>query len=88
MRYCISIRGKVQGVWFRKHAHDKAMSLGLKGFVKNLPDGSVYCEVEGGLAHLEAFADWCSTGSPLSEVSGVAVSREENAGFHTFEIVG
>ncbi|HND33564.1 MAG TPA: acylphosphatase, partial [Myxococcota bacterium] len=35
------IRGKVQGVWFRASARDEAQRLGLRGWVRNLPDGSV-----------------------------------------------
>ena len=86
MRYCITISGKVQGVWFRKYTHDKAMSLGLKGFVENRDDTTVYCEAEGRAEDLEAFADWCSIGSPMSEVKGVEVRREAPAGYTSFEI--
>ena len=35
LHYSILVKGKVQGVWFRKYTYDKAQALGLKGFVKN-----------------------------------------------------
>jgi len=47
VRYRLRIYGKVQGVFFRKYAQMTAQSLGLGGFVRNEPDGSVYAEVEG-----------------------------------------
>jgi acylphosphatase len=45
--YQITVSGKVQGVWFRKSTQDKARELGLRGFVRNQPDGSVYIEASG-----------------------------------------
>ena len=41
------IHGKVQGVFFRKHALEKANDLGLKGIVRNLPNGNVEIFAEG-----------------------------------------
>ena len=43
----MKVYGKVQGVGFRYYTHKKANELGLNGFVKNKPDGSVYIEAEG-----------------------------------------
>ena len=44
--YKILVKGRVQGVWFRKYTKDKADSLNLSGFARNELDGSVYIEVE------------------------------------------
>ncbi|MCB0783112.1 MAG: acylphosphatase, partial [Flavobacteriales bacterium] len=41
------VRGRVQGVWYRKHTREKALELGLRGWVMNQPDGSVLVEAEG-----------------------------------------
>jgi acylphosphatase len=41
------ISGKVQGVFYRKSTKEIADKLGVKGFVQNMPDGSVYAEAEG-----------------------------------------
>ena len=47
INYNIIVKGKVQGVWFRKYTQDIAYNLSLKGFVRNCSDGSVFIEVEG-----------------------------------------
>lgn len=47
------IRGQVQGVGFRASTRHHALTLGLKGTVKNLPDGSVEIYAQGGKNHLE-----------------------------------
>jgi acylphosphatase len=86
MRYCITIKGRVQGVFFRKHTLEKAKELGIKGFVQNLPDGSVYCEAEGPEDELQWFMDWCSEGSPNSRVTSLEVESKEAAMFTDFEI--
>jgi acylphosphatase len=65
VRYRLRIYGKVQGVFFRKYAQMTAQSLGLGGFVRNEPDGSVYAEVEGAPEAVENFVKWgipCSKG--------------------------
>lgn len=86
MRYCITIRGRVQGVYFRKYTAEKAIELGICGFVLNRPDGSVYCEAEGGVEELQHFLDRCSEGSPASDVKSVDVESKEKIGFKVFEI--
>ena len=86
MRYCIRITGRVQGVSYRKYAAERAVELGVNGFVMNMPDGSVYCEAEGVEEDLQNFIDWCGMGSPFSEVRGMEVSSREKAGFKVFEI--
>lgn len=86
MRYCITIRGKVQGVFFRKHTLEAAQYYGVKGFVMNNSDGSVYCEAEGNELELEAFADWCGEGSPMSRVTGIEIEAKPDFGYQHFEI--
>lgn len=41
----ISVLGKFQGVWFKKHTKEKAISLDLKGYVMNKKDGTVFIEI-------------------------------------------
>jgi acylphosphatase len=76
----------VQGVYFRQHTYERAQELGIKGFVKNQPDGSVYCEAEGDAASLQHFLDWCGIGSPMSDVRSVEVQSHEKMGYNSFEI--
>jgi len=86
MRYCITIKGRVQGVYFRQHTAERAVELGITGFVQNLPDGSVYCEAEGSFDNLQHFLDWCGIGSPMSDVKSVDVEMTEKMGFVVFEV--
>jgi len=67
----ITITGKVQGVFFRQSAKEKALELGLKGQVKNLRDGNVQIVATGTLDQLAAFTDWCKKGPPRAVVAGV-----------------
>lgn len=82
----IRISGKVQGVWYRKSAQLKALELGLKGFIQNEPDGSVYAEVEGEAPVLQTFVDWCWEGPPLANVESVKVIPTQVIGFQQFEV--
>ncbi len=70
-RVHVKIFGLVQGVFFRAHTSDKARELGLVGWVRNAPDGSVECVAEGEREALEKFLAWCGTGSPSSRVERV-----------------
>ncbi len=76
----------MQGVSYRKYAAERAVELAVVGFIMNMPDGSVYCEAEGGEDDLQNFIDWCGMGSPFSEVRGMEVSSKEKVGFKVFEI--
>ena len=80
------VKGKVQGVWFRRYTFNKAQSLGLKGFVKNKLNNSVYIEVEGTLEQLNEFVNWLYHGSPLSYVSSVVFEKDELKHYSIFEI--
>lgn len=72
--YNITVEGRVQGVGFRYNARRQALALGLDGLVKNMPDSSVYIEVEGNQSDLDEFVDWCQTGPIGSRVIDVNVS--------------
>ena len=80
----ITVTGKVQGVWFRKYTMDKAQELGVKGFVKNLPDDSVYIVATGDSEQLKELENWCWQGSPKSKVSSVDVTTMEISNFSSF----
>lgn len=86
MRFSIKIQGRVQGVFFRKFAQEKAVSLGLTGFVRNEPDGSVYAEAQGSKDQLDLFTDWCGEGSPMSRVTSIDVSLKNDEECECFEI--
>ncbi|OJH34265.1 acylphosphatase [Cystobacter ferrugineus] len=84
-RVSLRIRGRVQGVFFRESARTEALRLGLKGWVRNLPDGSVEAVAEGPPHALEAFVRWSHRGPPQARVTEVERADAEALGeFITF----
>lgn len=82
----ILVSGRVQGVFYRASAREAALQLGLRGFVRNEPDGSVYMEVEGEETALNQFVAWCRKGPVRAIVSNVQVTDGALAGFSSFTI--
>ena len=78
--------GKVQGVWFRAGTQEKALQLGLSGWVRNCPDGTVEIQAEGKKETLEQFIDWCRKGPPAAQVSTLDIEWVESKGLTDFEI--
>ena len=70
------VSGRVQGVFFRAHTQKEAQRLGLKGYVKNLDDGTVEVVAEGPKEKLEKLAAFCRKGSPAAEVNEVVIRKE------------
>ena len=84
------IRGKVQGVYFRKFTQQKAVELSVFGFVENAEDGSVVGEAEGRLDKMVTFKYWLAhTGSPKSIIESVEFDDEtvEARKFSKFDII-
>lgn len=82
----IHIFGTVQRVGFRYHTRAKTASLGLAGFVRNMPDGSVYVEVEGDEKTVREFEDWCRKGPPLANVESISSKEGPLQNFEAFII--
>lgn len=72
------VRGRVQGVGFRYWVLEQARAQGLKGWVRNCPDGTVEVEAEGTEDELFEFEQNLWRGPVLSRVDNVLVSRHEN----------
>ena len=86
-RAVIKVSGLVQGVFFRYNTKKMAEKLGLNGFVKNEPDGSVCIVAEGKENNLKNLIKWCYNGSRLAVVEKVDISWEEaREEFTKFEI--
>ena len=66
-----SITGLVQGVFYRKWAQANAAGLGLRGYVRNMADGSVEAVLSGPEERLDAFAEACRAGPPAAEVEAI-----------------
>lgn len=82
----IKIEGRVQNVGFRFHTQDEAIKLGIKGFVTNKPDGSVYSEAEGPEEALDQFILWCHKGPNWARVEHVKITEQPIMGFESFTI--
>jgi acylphosphatase len=67
------VRGRVQGVGFRASAAHEARRLGVDGWVRNLPDGSVELEARGAPAAVDALCTWLAQGPRGARVTGVDV---------------
>jgi acylphosphatase len=86
-RVRVFISGKVQGVFFRAYTQEEAKKVGVKGWVRNLPDGRVEAVFEGEDSAVDHMIKWCHQGSPYSRVTGVEVKEEPYTGeFNDFEI--
>ena len=84
--YKIHVTGQVQGVGFRWSAVREARNRGIKGFVKNLSDGSVYIEAEGSMKQLTTFVEWCKKGPNFGYVDSVIVDTFPPADYTDFRI--
>ncbi|MDO8282894.1 MAG: acylphosphatase [Thermodesulfovibrionia bacterium] len=83
----VHIKGLVQGVFFRAATKETADKLGLEGWVRNLPDGSVEAIFEGEHDSVKKAVQWCHDGPPGARVSDVDEKWTEYAGeFDEFKI--
>lgn len=83
----ITVTGKVQGVSYRATCKAVADQLGVKGFVMNQPDGSVYLEAEGDSFAVDTLLEFCQDGPDNAEVMEVSVVEDALRGFKNFEVV-
>ncbi|MCX8083636.1 MAG: acylphosphatase [Calditerrivibrio sp.] len=72
-RLQILVKGRVQGVGYRAFVQDKATSLKLYGYVKNMPDGSVFIDVQGDEEKLNLLIDYLKKGPPMSRVDSLDI---------------
>ena len=83
----ILIHGRVQGVFFRAKAQQKAQELGLTGWVRNNSDGSVELVAEGEDVKVDSMVEWCHEGPSRAVVRHVSVDMEPHSGeFSEFRI--
>ena len=80
------VSGRVQGVCFRAGTRDQALELGLCGWAKNCPDGTVEIHAEGDKKTLEQFITWCRKGPPAARVSALEVEWVLSQSLTTFKI--
>ena len=80
------VTGRVQGVSFRWYTQEQATSLGVVGWVRNEPDGSVLLHAEGEDDAVDALVAWCRTGPSTAKVTDVAVREAAPSGATSFDV--
>lgn len=84
----VVVHGRVQGVCFRHYTRETATNLGLVGWVKNLPDGSVAAAISGPEEALTQMVDWLHHGPDLATVAQLEIADldELESPYDSFEI--
>ena len=83
-----TVRGRVQGVFFREATRAQALELGALGWVRNAEDGSVLVHAEGAEAAVEALLAFLREGPPAASIDDVEVERVKPEGHEQFAIRG
>lgn len=86
IHYSIRITGRVQGVGFRFETRRMARLYGIKGFVKNLSDGSVFIEAEAEEQQLSNFVAWCRKGPAHALVEDLELKKGDLKNYSVFDI--
>jgi len=82
----IIIAGRVQGVGFRYSAVHKAQQIGIKGFVRNMYDGSVFIEAEAEETRVDYFLLWCHKGPSFARVEKVKTTEGTVKNYSSFTV--
>ena len=83
----ITVKGKVQGVFYRASTKAVADQLGIKGFVRNDTNGDVVIAAEGDNMSIDMFLDWCKEGPEDAVVTAVESHEGELKNYRNFEVV-
>lgn len=86
IRRRVTVRGRVQGVFFRDSLRQRATSHHVSGWACNRSDGAVEAVFEGRPDDVERLVEFAGTGPRQAEVENVDVSEEEPEGLTGFEI--
>ncbi|MBU0730908.1 MAG: acylphosphatase [Proteobacteria bacterium] len=70
------VHGHVQGVFFRAYTQKEGLRLGLTGWTRNKPEGTVEVLMEGEDSAIDQMIQWLHVGSPMSLVTSVTISEE------------
>ena len=83
----LTIKGNVQGVFYRATARDVADQLGIKGWVRNLRDNNVEITATATEDVLQKFIRWCKQGPPKATVDEVIIEELDLQEFSDFRIM-
>jgi len=84
----IRIKGLVHGVSFRSSMAQLASDLGVRGWVRNLPDGTVEAFLEGDERKVKRIIDWAKFGPPRARVDKLEVELATPRNHRDFRIHG
>jgi acylphosphatase len=76
VRFRVRVTGQVQGVWYRESCRRTAIDLGVAGWVRNEPDGSVVAVVEGEEPAAHQLLAWMRTGPRHAVVTDLVADEE------------
>lgn len=76
-RVLVTVYGLVQGVGFRMFVERCASRMALKGWVKNMPDGTVQIDAQGPSGLIDEFLRDVRTGPPASKVSSLNIVESQ-----------
>lgn len=82
----ITVHGRVQGVGFRWYTVQTANRMGVTGWVRNRPDGTVEVEATAAKNTLEVFTNALRNGPTMSRVTQVQVKASEYQPHTSFEV--
>ena len=82
----VRVSGRVQGVYYRAFTRDRARSLGINGWVRNIPGGGVEAVLEGERRQVGELLRAMKSGPSGSVVLGMELSEIEAKGYNDFEI--
>lgn len=82
----VTVHGDVQGVSFRYYCAQEARRLGVLGWVRNEPDGTVTAYLEGGTDAVRQLVDWCREGPPSARVFSLDEKTVEPLGATAFNV--
>lgn len=86
VRRRVVVRGRVQGVFFRDSARQRARSRGVAGWICNRSDGAVEAVFEGERQAVDELVAYCQRGPRGAQVSDVEVSEEPVEGLDGFSV--
>lgn len=86
-RVHLIISGEVQGVSFRYYTKEHADNLGVKGYVRNLPEGKLGVVIEGEKDAVNKLVEWCKKGPSSANVNNIEIKEEKPTNeFKQFEV--
>lgn len=82
----ITVSGRVQGVYYRASTKAVAEQLGVRGWIQNKADGTVYIEAEADAFFMNQFLEWCADGPNGAKVEQVTTEEAPLQNFTNFII--